>query len=89
MPIYDYKCGECGHSFEVMTKLSDRNNLQPCPECGGSGKHVITPVHFHLPGNRLDYPTAAAKWTRDHERAAAQGKRKDEEIKKDLESSMY
>ena len=90
MPIYDYKCQECGHSFEGMATIKDRTKLKECPACGvEAGKHIITPVSFHLPGHSYDYPTAADKWTREHERAGARGKKKEEEEAKDLASSMY
>ncbi len=32
MPIYEYRCEECGHRFEVLT--SSRHAQQDCPECG-------------------------------------------------------
>lgn len=35
MPSYDLKCS-CGNEFNVMAKMSDRENkLIACPECGG------------------------------------------------------
>lgn len=32
MPVYDYKCKECGHEFESIQKMSDSN--PPCKKCG-------------------------------------------------------
>lgn len=32
MAIYAYKCGECGHEFEVIQKMSD-DPLKTCPKC--------------------------------------------------------
>ena len=90
MPIYDYQCQKCSHRFEKFVALEERNNNQICPNCKSEfGKHIITPVHFSLPGNRYEYPTAAAKWTREHEAAARKGKEKEEEKAKDMASSMY
>jgi putative FmdB family regulatory protein len=40
MPTYDYKCNECGHSFEEFQKITD-NPLEICPNCGGSVKRLI------------------------------------------------
>jgi len=35
MPIYEYKCSECGKTLDFLAKrLSDRPGA--CPECGGS-----------------------------------------------------
>lgn len=33
MPIYEYRCGDCGHELEALQKLSDPK-LSTCPECG-------------------------------------------------------
>jgi putative FmdB family regulatory protein len=36
MPIYEYKCNECEHTFDDYLSVSDRDKplKQPCPECG-------------------------------------------------------
>lgn len=34
MPIYEYKCRNCGHEFEAMQKASDPPKKK-CPQCGG------------------------------------------------------
>ena len=36
MPIYEYKCNECEHTFDDYLNVSDRDKplKQPCPECG-------------------------------------------------------
>ena len=34
MPIYEYKCSECGAHFEKMQKVSDET-LTVCEVCGG------------------------------------------------------
>lgn len=31
MPIYDYKCEKCGHTFDVMQKIT-ADPLKECPE---------------------------------------------------------
>ena len=33
MPIYDYKCSDCGHQIEVIQKFSDEPKTL-CVECG-------------------------------------------------------
>ncbi len=33
MPIYEYRCKKCSHVFELMRRLSARDDKAPCPEC--------------------------------------------------------
>jgi len=32
MPLYDYRCSDCGHRFEALVLKS---NVPPCPACQG------------------------------------------------------
>ncbi len=34
MPIYEYKCKECGKIFEIYQRLSERDEDIKCPACG-------------------------------------------------------
>jgi len=36
MPIYVFRCEECGEVFEALVSLSSRDKPQPCPNCGSS-----------------------------------------------------
>ncbi|MCF7943958.1 MAG: zinc ribbon domain-containing protein [Spirochaetia bacterium] len=40
MPTYDYKCEDCGHSFEVFQKMSDEP-ITSCPVCNGKVRRLI------------------------------------------------
>lgn len=42
MPTYEYKCLECGHSFELFQSMS-ADPVKVCPECGGEVKRLIGP----------------------------------------------
>ncbi len=33
MPLYEYRCQECGHLFEKMVAFSESNKLPECPQC--------------------------------------------------------
>ena len=33
MPIYEYRCENCGHELEAVQKISE-SPLFRCPECG-------------------------------------------------------
>ena len=42
MPNYDYRCEECGHTFEIFQKMSDPK-LEDCPQenCQGKVKRLL------------------------------------------------
>ncbi len=37
MPIYEYRCEECGHRFEVIQRLGEGADGLACPGCGATG----------------------------------------------------
>jgi putative FmdB family regulatory protein len=50
MPIYEYRCGECGHQKEFLQRLSDAP-LTHCPKCGKrSFKKLMSAAGFQLKG---------------------------------------
>ena len=51
MPIYAYKCGACGHSKDVLQKISDAP-LTLCPACGAEAfSKQLTAAGFQLKGS--------------------------------------
>ncbi len=51
MPIYAYRCASCGHSRDVLQKISDPQ-LTTCPACGVEQfQKQITAAGFQLKGN--------------------------------------
>ena len=51
MPIYAYKCESCGHSKDVLQKMSDAL-LAVCPQCDASSfKKQLTSAGFQLKGS--------------------------------------
>ena len=53
MPIYEYKCEDCGHEFEEMLHFSKRNiplNI-PCFDCEGKIHLKVSLTHFQLEGD--------------------------------------
>ena len=34
MPIYEYRCEECGHQFEILQRLGAGSDGLTCPTCG-------------------------------------------------------
>ena len=63
MPIYAYRCAACGHTQDVLQKLSDAP-LEVCPACGASAfsKQLSAPG-FQLKGSgwyATDFKNAGA-----------------------------
>jgi putative FmdB family regulatory protein len=51
MPIYGFECGNCGHQFDRLQKLSDADPTV-CPECGAEQlRRQLTAPSFRLSGS--------------------------------------
>ncbi|MES2070957.1 MAG: FmdB family zinc ribbon protein [Pseudomonadota bacterium] len=51
MPIYAYRCEDCGFAKDVLQKMSD-DPLSDCPGCGkASFKKQVTAAGFQLKGS--------------------------------------
>ena len=64
MPIYDYKCSDCGHQIEVIQKFSDEPKTL-CIECGKETlKKMVSAPSFRLKGGgwyETDFKTGKKK----------------------------
>ena len=50
MPIYEYKCQDCGHQLEAMQRVSEPA-LTDCPACGKAElKKLVSAAGFQLKG---------------------------------------
>lgn len=59
MPIYEYRCNDCGHQFEVTQRMSDAP-LTECEVCGGHVSKVLFAPAIHFKGSgfhNTDYGT--------------------------------
>ncbi len=66
MPVYTYRCENCGVRFDITQKFSDPT-LTRCPECGKKTLHkVYTPVGIVFKGSGF-YAT-------DHRSPSGQGR---------------
>ncbi len=50
MPIYEYRCKECDHIFELLESFS-ADPVKRCVECGGEAERVISQSSFVLKGS--------------------------------------
>ena len=49
MPIYEYRCTNCAHVFEVFHKVG--GDPGPCPNCGGKPQRIFTSVGLIFKGS--------------------------------------
>lgn len=50
MPVYEYRCTDCGHHTEVHQSFTD-DPLTVCPDCGGQLKKVFSSVGIAFKGS--------------------------------------
>ncbi|MDB5814398.1 MAG: hypothetical protein JWM03_1722 [Rhodocyclales bacterium] len=51
MPIYEYRCGDCGQRKDHLQKISE-DPIETCPACGGkSYAKAVTAAGFQLKGS--------------------------------------
>ncbi len=71
MPIYEYKCDNCGEQFEILRKVSERP-LTECISChDGPVKKLMSVSSFVLKGAGFyvnDYPSESKKKTKEKEK---------------------
>jgi putative FmdB family regulatory protein len=49
LPLYAYRCTQCGHRFEKIQNFSAEPELV-CPECGGALERPLTAPGLHFKG---------------------------------------
>jgi putative FmdB family regulatory protein len=50
MPTYGYRCGSCGHEFEIRQKITDEP-LKVCPVCQGKLSKMVYPAGVIFTGS--------------------------------------
>ena len=50
MPIYTYRCSDCGHQFERRQRMSEAP-LSECPVCVGNVRRVVNNVGIVFKGS--------------------------------------
>ena len=50
MPIYEYQCPKCQHTFEEWVKASESHGQEPCPKCGEPSSRIMSHTSFVLKG---------------------------------------
>jgi putative FmdB family regulatory protein len=50
MPLYEYRCLQCDHQFEVIQKFSDPP-VEKCPKCGGPVRKLMSSPAIQFKGS--------------------------------------
>ena len=50
MPTYGYRCGSCGHEFEIQQRITEQP-LLTCPKCGGKLAKMLYPAGIIFKGS--------------------------------------
>lgn len=51
--IYQYKCVECGHSFDVVKPVKDFDLKHSCPQCEHTETQIVISSKIHHIGARV------------------------------------
>ena len=51
MPVYEYRCSTCGHSFEKLQSMSSAG--ADCPNCEQPAKRAISVFAAHSKGEDI------------------------------------
>jgi putative FmdB family regulatory protein len=76
MPIYGYRCEQCGHELEVLQSMSDAP-LKVCPNCMGPLHKMVYPAGIIFKGSgyyTTDYKAAGSASRHGDSDAAASSK---------------
>jgi putative FmdB family regulatory protein len=49
LPLYEYRCTQCGHRFEKIQSFSAEAEVE-CPKCGGVLERPLTAPSFQFKG---------------------------------------
>jgi putative FmdB family regulatory protein len=57
MPIYDYKCNECGTTYDIFHKVREVAEDVVCPSCGSArNTRLISAPSVNMRGKQSDVP---------------------------------
>ncbi|HJM71765.1 MAG TPA: FmdB family zinc ribbon protein, partial [Gammaproteobacteria bacterium] len=82
MPIYEYKCSECGHFMDALQGVND-SPLEVCPECSEKSlKRLISAPNFRLSGEgwyETDFKTENRKNIAENGKSETKKKESDQQ----------
>ncbi len=48
MPVYEFRCGQCDHVFELRRHMVERDEPAECPKCQCPAKRLMSAASFRL-----------------------------------------
>ena len=73
MPLYPYRCTQCGHRFEKIQRFHAKPE-EICPECGGALERPLTAPGLQFKGSGWYVNDYAGKSSAPAEKAPAASK---------------
>ncbi|BBB32867.1 FmdB family regulatory protein [Thermotomaculum hydrothermale] len=93
MPIYEYRCDNCGYQNSVLQKVNEQP-LTICPKCGGNFRRLVSAPSIRFKGSGFyitDYKTnsnpSASNKSAEGNNTAQKGLPKEGSPKKDTLAS--
>lgn len=59
MPLFEYRCQDCGRIIEIFAQRRERSAEQKCPECGKANlERVLSPFSATVSGGGSNAATS-------------------------------
>ena len=81
MPLYDFKCGQCGKKFEELVRLGE---TPPCPKCGN-----LRPERLFSASAGVSTETTRGKALGQARRAASAVKKEKDHAQREYERNYF
>lgn len=86
VPIYEYRCRDCGDEFDAIQSFTDRP-LRKCKKCGGRLHKLVSECSFQLKGSGWYVTDYGKKDHSNEKKKYDQKKNSKKESKKDSSSA--
>jgi putative FmdB family regulatory protein len=89
MPLYEYRCESCGHTFEIIQRFSDPP-VEMCPVCAGAVQKLLSAPAIQFKGSGwyvTDYPKKGSLASESAEKAGESGTSKETTTAKPAEKT--
>lgn len=74
MPLYEYQCLTCDHTFDAIQKFSD-DPLSECPECGKAVRKCVSTPAIQFKGSGFYITDYTKRGTSSSAEKAGSGKK--------------